>query len=186
VFEPLGHFGSCLGMLAPFNLEFQMVRRNSAAALVVADPLVNHGIHATNQMIGRDTSLRVRRAPQLSIDYVAHALEHAAHNALGHDRVAAPLGMLILFVSHFSVIRVPQRTCSEIDYYSSKIHYFCVRCLAASYKITPVATATLRLSVFPCIGIRTAVPAAAISSADKPSDSGPMIKATDLRQSMSV
>src|SRR5688500_760927 len=49
----------------------------------------------------------------------------------------------------------------------------------------PAATATFRLSVAPCMGIRTEASVAARSSGDSPVDSRPTIIALDLRQSTS-
>src|SRR5437764_4336778 len=59
-------------------------------------------------------------------------------------------------------------------------------CRPASYKRIPAATATLRLSVDPFIGMLTARSAAEISSVDRPRDSEPMINAVGRCQSISV
>src|SRR5438128_8350113 len=45
-FQPLGYFGRRLRMLAPFNLEFQMMRRDAVATTFLANPLVNPRVHA--------------------------------------------------------------------------------------------------------------------------------------------
>jgi hypothetical protein len=78
-----------------------MMRRDSAL-LFIAHAIVNHAIHALNELVRGKAGLRVDRATQLAINHIAHALQDAAHEALGQNRVTSSLRGWILFVCHDS------------------------------------------------------------------------------------
>ena len=74
-------------MLAPFNLEFQMMRRDPIPTAFMADPLVNPRVHALNKLIAGQASPGIDGPTKLAVDDVAHAFKHPAHQSLGQDCV---------------------------------------------------------------------------------------------------
>ena len=83
-----GNLGRCLGVLAPFNFQLQMMRRDAAAGLVVSHALIDQSIHALHQLVRRKPAFGIDGASQLAIDDVSDALQNAAHQSFGQDRVA--------------------------------------------------------------------------------------------------
>src|SRR5438132_970861 len=77
--QSLCNFGWCLGVLAPFNFQLQMMRRDAAPRLVVSHALINQSIHALDKLVCGQPAFGVDCAPQLAVDNIADALQNAAH-----------------------------------------------------------------------------------------------------------
>jgi hypothetical protein len=95
------------------------MRRDPALAFFTPDALVNHSVHALNELISGRPAPGIGRATQLAVDYIAHAFQDAAHQPLRQDRVASAFGG-ILFVSHesmyeFSFVQVQERLLPTVD-----------------------------------------------------------------------
>src|SRR4051812_10374812 len=96
-------------MRAPLHLQLEIMRCDPAFPFFVSDLRVNGPIHPENNLIRGEAARRIRRTTKFPIDNIAYALQHAPHNALGHDRVASWFWSLILFVRHTSKYEVPLR-----------------------------------------------------------------------------
>lgn len=78
------------------------MRRDPAVAFFITDTLVNHPVHAGNELVSSEAAPGIDRASQFAINYVAHAFQDTAHQPFRQDRVASSLRGWILFVSHES------------------------------------------------------------------------------------
>src|SRR5882672_861068 len=106
-FQALGNFRWRLRVRAPFDFQFQMMRRDAPSTLLLPHALVNQPVHPVDELIGCEPGLRIDSTTELAIDYIANAFQNASHYPLRQDRVAPALRW-ILFVSHESEYENPK------------------------------------------------------------------------------
>src|SRR5947199_1380229 len=94
-------------MRTPLHLQFQMVRRNSPASFLLSHARIDQVVHPQDYLIVGQSAGRLNSAAELSINDVADAFQHAAHETPRQDRVAFSLGGLVLLVSHGSEYEYP-------------------------------------------------------------------------------
>jgi len=63
--EPLRHFRGSLGMFAPLDFQFQMMRGDAAAALS-SRAVIDERVHPLDQVIGGQTAFQSRASGQAS------------------------------------------------------------------------------------------------------------------------
>src|SRR5205085_12455865 len=86
---------------APFDLEFEMMRRDAPALRVVAHALVKQTVHAFDQARGGKTRLRLKLAAEFAIHDRTDTVEHAPEQALDESFVApCAARFLLCFIAH--------------------------------------------------------------------------------------
>ena len=71
-------------MRAPFNLELQMMRGNTAFSFFITNLGIDRPVHSQNNLVRRKARRRIDCAPQFAIDNIADAFQYAAHQSLRH------------------------------------------------------------------------------------------------------
>src|ERR1051326_5714931 len=97
-------------MRAPFDFEFQKVRRNPAFASFVADAFVHQLLHALDELGSCEAAPGVNRSTELSVNDIAHALQYAPQQTFRQRLLAFLFSGLVFLVSHLFGSRAPNRT----------------------------------------------------------------------------
>ena len=79
-------------MRAPFDLQFQVVRRNATLTFFISHSRIDSLIHPHDDLIGGQAALWVERPAELAIDHFADSFQHTTHQTLRQNRVALWLG----------------------------------------------------------------------------------------------
>ncbi len=69
-------------MRTPLDLEFQVMWSDPAFPPFIADALIYETLHTVNELGGRQSTLWLDRAAELSIDDIAHAFKDTSQKSL--------------------------------------------------------------------------------------------------------